>query len=55
MSNSNDEKEIAIVQEPVSIPPQTSATDTSNQDNKVSVDPSGEKYIRSLTEDELAS
>jgi len=55
MSSTNEEKEVAVIQEGTAIPPQTSATDTSNQDNKVSVDPSGEKYIRSLTEDELAS
>ena len=46
MSDTNDEKEVAIVQEPTELPPQQSATDTSNQDNKVSTDPSGEKYIR---------
>ena len=46
MSDTNDDKEVAIVQEPVELPPQQSATDTSNQDNKVSTDPSGEKYIR---------
>lgn len=46
MSDTNDDKEVAIVQEPTELPPQQSATDTSNQDNKVSTDPSGEKYIR---------
>ena len=54
MSDTNQEKETAIIEEPVSVPPQTSATDTSNQDDKVSVDPSGEKYIRSLDEKDLA-
>ena len=53
MSEQNQEKETAIIQEPI-VPPQASATDTSNQDNKVSVDPSGEKYIRSLDEKDLA-
>ena len=53
MSDDN-QKEIAIIQEAKTIPPQVSATDTSNQDSKVSVDPSGEKYIRSLTDEELA-
>jgi len=52
--STNDEKEIAVIQESGVIPPQASATDTSNQDAKVSTDPSGEKYIRSLTEEELA-
>lgn len=46
MSDTNDEKEVAIVQEPTVLPPQQSPADTSNQDNKVSTDPSGEKYIR---------
>ncbi len=46
MSDTNDDKEVAIVQEPTELPPQQSPTDTSNQDNKVSTDPSGEKYIR---------
>ena len=52
MSDTNDEKETAVVQEPVELPPQQSATDTSNWDNKVSTDPSGEKYIRTTDEDE---
>jgi hypothetical protein len=47
-------KETAIIQEPVALPAQQSATDTSNWDNKVSVDPSGEKYIRTLSEDQIA-
>lgn len=46
MSDTSDEKEVAILQEPVELPPQQSATDTSNWVNKVSTDPSGEKYIR---------
>ena len=45
MSDTDDTKETAVVQE-VELPPQQSATDTSNWDNKVSTDPSGEKYIR---------
>jgi hypothetical protein len=52
MSDTNQEKETAVINEPISVPPQTSATDTSNQDSKVSVDPGGEKYIRSLSEEE---
>ncbi len=53
MSDTNEEKEVAVVQQnEASIPPQASATDTSNQDAKVSTDPSGEKYIRSLTDEE---
>lgn len=44
----NDEKEIAIFQERQELPEQASPTDTSNQDNKISVDPSGERYIRSM-------
>jgi len=51
MSETEQPKEVAIIQEPTSVPTQISATDTSNQDNKVSVDPSGEKYIRTLPED----
>ena len=45
MSDTDDTKETAVVQEVVSSP-QQSATDTSNWDNKVSTHPSGEKYIR---------
>ena len=45
MSDIEDTKETAILQA-VEIPPQQSATDTTNWDNKVSTDPSGEKYIR---------
>lgn len=53
--SSNDEKEVAIIEEGrQAIPPQASPTDTSNQDNKVSVDPSGEKYIRSLDDADAA-
>lgn len=33
------------------IPPQESASDTTNQDTKISYDPNGERYIRS-TDDE---
>jgi hypothetical protein len=32
--------------ETIELPTQKSAEDTSNQDTKVSTDPSGEKYIR---------
>lgn len=51
MSDSEDIKETAVLQE-AEIPPQQSATDTANWDNKVSTDPSGEKYIRTTDEDE---
>lgn len=56
MSDTNETKETAVIQntqpqEPVQLPPQQSATDTTNWDNKVSTDPSGEKYIRTLPED----
>ena len=54
MSDNDEEKEVAIIQEPVSEPAQASPTDTSNQDNKVSVDPSGDKYICSIDEKDLA-
>lgn len=56
MSDTDDNKENAMLQESevVELPPQQSATDTTNWDNKVSTDPSGEKYIRSVEEDELA-
>ena len=48
MSDTDETKENAMLQasEAVELPPQQSATDTSNWDNKVSTDPSGEKYIR---------
>ena len=48
MSDTEDTKETAIIEpsQAVEIPPQQSATDTTNWDNKVSTDPSGEKYIR---------
>ena len=48
MSDTDDTQENAMLQESevVELPPQQSATDTSNWDNKVSTDPSGEKYIR---------
>ena len=52
MSDTEDNKETAMLQS-VEVPPQQSATDTTNWDNKVSTDPSGEKYIRSLSEDEI--
>ena len=51
MSDTEDTKETAVLQE-AEIPPQQSATDTTNWDNKVSTDPSGEKYIRTVDEDE---
>ena len=37
----NDEIKTSVEQ-----PAQAAPTDTSNQDNKVSTDPAGEKYIR---------
>lgn len=49
MTDTNDEKEKK--QKPVVLPIQQSATDTSNQENKVSTDPSGEKYIRTIDEE----
>lgn len=54
MSDTNETKETAVVQNApsVEIPPQQSATDTTNWDNKVSTDPSGEKYIRTLPNEE---
>ncbi|MCL2037665.1 hypothetical protein FWG95_01515 [Candidatus Saccharibacteria bacterium] len=48
MSENDTNKEAAVMSE---VPPQQSASDTSNQDNKVSVDPSGNSYIRT-TDDE---
>lgn len=54
MSDTQQDKETAVIQEAAAIPPQASAIDTSNQDNKISVDPSGEKYIRTIDENELA-
>ena len=52
MSDTDSNKEVAIVQpsEAVQLPPQQSATDTTNWDTKVSTDPSGEKYIRTIDE-----
>lgn len=50
----NDDKEVAIITEVEALPVQISATDTTNQDDKVSVDPSGEKYIRTLDDSQLA-
>ena len=50
----NEEKEVAVIQEGQSVQPQASPIDTSNQDNKVSVDPSGEKYIRTLDSEDAA-
>lgn len=52
MNDDTEQKEAAVIQEPVELPTQQSASDTSNWDNKVSTDPSGEKYIRTLPEDE---
>lgn len=57
MSDINETKETAMIQntqpqEPVRLPPQQSATDTTNWDNKVSIDPSGETYIRTLPNEE---
>lgn len=45
MSDTEESKETAVLQE-AEIPPQQSATDTTNWDNKVSTDTSGEKYIQ---------
>lgn len=54
MSDTEDIKKTATPKttEVVEIPPQQSATDTTNWDNKVSTDPIGEKYIRTLPEEE---
>jgi len=50
MNDDNDKHEESTIELPeTELPTQESATDTSNWDNKVSTDPSGEKYIR--TED----
>lgn len=46
MSDNDDKQE---TQE--QLPTQTSASDTSNWDDRVSTDPSGEKYIRTSDED----
>ena len=55
MSDTEDTKETAMLQGAVEIPPQLSATDTSNWDDKVSTDPSGEKYIRTDDSDDVVS
>lgn len=39
-------------QEQQDLPTQTSSDDTSNWDDRVSTDPSGEKYIRTGDDDE---
>lgn len=52
-SDDNDTKENAMLDPSEELPTQASPTDTSNWDEKVSSDPSGEKYIRSLSEDEI--
>jgi hypothetical protein len=49
MSDTSDEKEKK--QKPVVLPIQQSSIDVSNQENKVSTDPNGEKYIRTTDED----
>lgn len=55
MSNDDsDTKENAMLDPSEALPSQSSPTDTSNWDEKVSTDPSGEKYIRSLSEDEIS-
>ncbi len=51
MSDNEQEKEVAIIQEPAELPAQQSPSDTTNWENKVSTDPSGEVYIRTLPED----
>ena len=50
MSDTNEPKETAVVEntQSVELPPQQSATDTTNWDTKVSSGPSGETYIRTL-------
>lgn len=57
MSDTEDTKETAMLQgaEAVEIPPQLSATDTSNWDDKVSTDPNGETYIRTDDSDDIVS
>jgi hypothetical protein len=50
MSDTEQEKEVAVIQEPAELPVQQSPSDTTNWDNKVSTDPSGEMYIRTLPE-----
>lgn len=57
MSDTEDTKETAVLKETeaIELPPQQSATDTSNWDTKVSTDPSGEKYIRSDDSDDIVS
>lgn len=57
MSDTEQTKETAVVEpsQLVEIPPQQSATDTTNWDNKVSTDPSGEKYIRTDDSDDIVS
>lgn len=57
MSDTEETKETAIIEpsQAVEVPPQQSATDTSNWDNKVSTDPSGEKYIRTDNSDDIVS
>lgn len=54
MSDTEETKETAIIEpsQAIEIPSQQSATDTSNWDDKVSTDPSGEKYIRTVEDDE---
>lgn len=53
MSDTDDTKENAMLHESeaVELPPQQSATDTSNWDDKVSTDPDVEKYIWTVDED----
>ncbi len=48
----NEAPQPVEVSQPVLVQPQVSATDTANWDTKISTDPSGERYIRTLPEEE---
>lgn len=52
MNDKPEVKESETLKEVQVLPAQQSALDTSNQDNKVSTDPSGEKYIRTTEDDD---
>lgn len=53
---SDEATEIPVVQPAsVELPTQNSATDTSNQDDRVSTDPNGAVYIRTLDEDGMVT
>jgi hypothetical protein len=53
----NDEVIETPIEQPVNVelPTQNSATDTSNQDNRVSTDPNGAVYIRTLDENGIVT